>query len=185
MAAIENLPIGGRTEAAWSVFVVFDDPPARNRATAVCEFITNKFWPSLEFDLHWCDVHRLESHECAQKAVECARTARIVIFATSARMEMAPGVVSWLENWSRMRRRREGILIALIEAAADGDLRERTDLLLRRTAHLAGLDYLTEVPEFGPALLTDEQEWIDVKAHEMGSVLGNILTTPIPPPQQP
>jgi hypothetical protein len=184
MAASETLPVSDRTGAAWSVFVLFDDPPARERATSVCEFITTKFWPSLELDLHWCDVHQLDHHKHVKKAVESARTARIVIFATSARREMSPAVVEWLENWSRTRHGREGVLIALIEASGESDLREKADLFLRRTAHQAGLDYLTRAPEFGPDQLSDEQEWINAKAHELGPLLGNFLTAPIPPQQQ-
>lgn len=184
MAAIETLPIGGKPEGAWSVFVVYDDPTARERATSVCEFITRKFWQDLEFDQHWCDVNRLCSAECAQKAVACASAARIVIVATSAREELPQGVLDWLENWSRLRHGREGVLIGLIEPSSEHQLSEETDSLLRRIAHQAGLDYLTEVPEFGPAQLQDEQEWINAKEHEMGSILGNILTTSIPPPRQ-
>ena len=182
MAAIDDPTMGGKTGAAWSVFVVFDDPPARKRATAVCDSITARFWPDLEFDLHWCDIHRLESQECVQTAVDCAESARIVIFATSARTGLSPGAMNWLANWSRKRHGREGVLIALIEASAEGELRDKTDMLLRNTAHQAGLDYLTDVPACGLAEMSDEPDWINAKAQEMGPVLGSILTTPIPPP---
>ena len=184
MSTIEFSPVDGKTEAPWSVFVVFDDPTARVRATSVCDFITAKFWPDLEFDLHWCDVHRLGSVECAQRAVECATTARIVIVATSARAELPQSAVNWLDNWSRLRHGREGALIALIESSSEPHISERTDFLLRRAAHQAGLDYLTHAPEFGLAPLPDEPEWINAKAEQLGPILGDILTAPVPPPHQ-
>lgn len=171
------------SESGWSVFVAYDDLPARKRATAVCDFITARFWPEIEFDLHWCGLDRLGSPECARKAVDCASNARIVIIATSARDDIPAPVASWLNEWCVQRHGREGALIGLIDESAESQRREAVDHFLRAIAHRAGLDYLTHAPESGLALIPDESDWIIAKAEGMSSVLDGILSKTISPPK--
>ncbi|MEY4385578.1 MAG: hypothetical protein RLY20_861 [Verrucomicrobiota bacterium] len=90
-------------------------------------------------------------------------------------------MLRWLDDWSQQRHGREGTLIALIESSGERHISELADHILRRAAHQAGLDYLTHEPEFEVGPLPDEQEWINMKEHQMGSVLGKILETPIAP----
>jgi hypothetical protein len=168
---------------AWSVFVVFDDMTARQHATRVCDFISARFWPDIEFEIHWCALSRLGSPECAKKAVNCATGARIVIVATSAREVLPQTAVAWLDEWCAERRGREGALIGLIEEDAESEMREKTDQFLRSVAHRAGLDYLTHAPECGLTPMPDETGWITAKTEQMGSVLDNILTKPTPVPR--
>src|SRR5262245_33438381 len=113
MLSLESSGAPMKAERPWSVFVAFDDLTARQRATAVCDSITAKSWPKIDFEVQWCALDQLGTPESAHATSECATKAQIVIIASSAREELPLKAMQWLDEWCRCRHGREGALIGL------------------------------------------------------------------------
>jgi hypothetical protein len=168
----------GCQAAAWRVFVGFDSLQAQKRATEMCEFLTRRFRPEFDFDLRMCDFNSIGETECRQQAIQDAATARIVIFATSAKQALTPTVMEWMEGMCAKRHLREGALVGLVCGNAPAELRDSIEMQLRQLARRAGLDYLTHEPDCRALTIQEEPEWVDARAAKVGSVLEGILSTP-------
>jgi len=175
---------GTETEVRWSILVAFHDLAARRRAMRVCDNMVARFWPEMEFQMHWCSFDQLAAAEIARVATRHAALANIIIIATTADAGVPETVKLWMNEWCPQRHGREGALIALIEGSPDDPTLALTHRDLRYAAHRAGLDYLTHEPAFAPVPPPDESAWFNLKAVEMSSVLENILDRPIQPPSQ-
>lgn len=175
MLPVTSALTGTESEGRWSVLVTFDSAEARRRAMRVCENMVARFWPGIDFQIHWCTFDQLAEPQAASVAAEHACSAQMIIVAAEADPGLKRHVAEWMEGWSRQRRGREGALIGLIEGPRESDAYYLVQAQLRTAAHLAGLDYLTHEPECAPAPIPDDAKWLESRCGEMGSVLGDIL----------
>lgn len=167
----------GQPGAAWHVFVGYDDPQAQQRASEVCNFLTQHFGDEFEFVVNLCDLNCLGEAEQRRTAVEQAATARILVFATSARQSPATPVMQWMEDLCTKRHAREGALVGLVCRNAPDELRDAIETQLRQLAHRAGLDYLTHAPDCRALQIPSESGWADNRAAHLSGVLENILSS--------
>lgn len=163
---------------SWRVFVGFDDVQAQKRATEMCDALTRHFCPEFDFDLRMWDFNCIDEAEFRSRAVEDAATARIVIFATSAKQTLAPPLMEWMEGLCTRRHSREGALVGLVCRNAPAEVREPIEFQLRQLARRTGLDYLTHEPDCKALNTQEEPEWVEAHAMQVGSVLENILNMP-------
>jgi hypothetical protein len=166
------------------VLVAFLDAAAQRRAMHACDNMMARFWPDVEFEVHWSSFSQLADATKAREAAEQAAGARIVIVSTEANLGLPPPVRDWMKGWCGLRRGREGTLIGLVEGAGESQAAESVQRQLRTAAHEAGLDYLTHEPDSAPEPMADDMRWIDVKCQEVGSVLGHILEQSVLPPSK-
>jgi hypothetical protein len=162
----------------WRVFVGFDDSQAQQHAMQVCDSLNQRFQPDFEFQICLCDLNSIGEAECRHQAIEDAATARVVVFATSAKQALAPWVTEWMEGFCASRRLREGALVALVCKNAPDEIREPIESQLRHLAHRAGLDYLTHEPDCRSLETQEEPEWVSARAANLSSVLEGILSMP-------
>jgi len=184
MLPISSALAGTETEVRWSILVAFHDLAARRRAMRVCDNMVARFWPEMEFQMHWCSFDQLATTEISNIAGGHAALANMVIIATGADAGLPDAVKLWMNEWCDLRHGREGALIALVEGPPEDPAIAMIHQDLRSLAHRAGLDYLTHEPAFAPMPLPDESAWFNLKAAEVGPVLGNILDRPIQPPSR-
>lgn len=159
----------------WRVFVGFDGLQARKRAADVCDSLARHFRPEFEFDLRICDFNSVGDEERRRQAIENAATARIVVFATSAKHNLAQPVLEWMEGLGKNRRSREGVLVGLVCGNAPAERRETIESQLRQFAHRIGWDFLTHEPDCRSLNVQEAPEWVEVRAAKVGSVLEGIL----------
>ena len=150
----------------------------------VCDNMVSRFWPEMEFQMHWCSFDQLATSNIASAAARQAALANIIIIASGSNAGLPDTVKAWMDDWCNQRHGREGSLIALLEGSPQNQEFALADQNLRNIAHRAGLDYLTHEPDFAPVPLPDESAWFNLKAAEVGPVLGNILNRPIQPPSR-
>lgn len=150
----------------------------------VCDNMVSRFWPEMEFQMHWCSFDQLATTDIADAAARRAALANIIIIATGVETALPDNVKVWMDEWCHQRHGREGALIALVEGSPEIPTNAVIHQDLRNLAHRAGLDYLTHEPAFAPAPLPDESAWFNHKAAEMSSVLESILDRPIQPRDQ-
>ena len=165
---------GKRADPTLTVFVGFDNSEARTRASEVCDCMTAKFWPDMEFELHLCDFAQLGEPDYRQQAIKKAAAAHVVVMATSLSDVLDLPMTEWMEAVCALRHEREGALVALVDPAAEEEQRESTEQHLRRLAHKAGLDYLTHAPDCRTLQIPDEADWLDARI-KLSSVLESIL----------
>lgn len=175
MLPISSALAGTETDVRWSILVAFHDRAARRRAMRVCDNMVARFWPEMEFQMHWCSFDQLASADVANVAARHAALANIIIIATAADAGLPDAVKAWMARWCEQRHGREGALIALVEGSQENQILALTHQDLRNAAHRAGLDYLTHEPAFALAPLPDESASFSLKAAEVGPVLEGIL----------
>lgn len=175
MSANSSASAAASTDVRWTILVVFNDLEARRRATQVCDNIVARFWPEMEFQMHWCAFNQLLTPETAKLAIKQAVAATIIIVSTSTDAGLPYPVRAWLKSWCEQRHEREGAFVALVDGSPE--TAQHTAILheLRTAAHHAGLDFLTHEPNWLPKPIPSESGWIDAKATQIGSVLGAIL----------
>jgi hypothetical protein len=166
--------------ARWSILVAFDDSDARRRAMRVCDDMVARFWPEMEFQVHWCSFDQLANEAAATEATRRAATASMVIVASNAANHLPELVHAWTEEWSARRQGREGALIALVDGPPESSVYQATHHHLRNVAHRAGMDYLTDEPSTAPATLPDGPNGITARANELGSMLDGMLQSVTP-----
>jgi hypothetical protein len=168
--------------ATRSVAVLYESPQAQEMAVGFCDGLVSRFWIEEGFDINWWAVGLLERASAARLALEKAANADFVVIALAAETSIPYYLEAWLEKWLVCRGEREGALVGLIAGegkhVAGGASKH---LYLRRLAHRAQMDYLTQIP---PCVSPPEGEDPDVyveRAQEMTSVLKEILERPSSP----
>lgn len=170
-------------QAAWTVVVVYENAETRETAMAFCDRLVERFWNKFEFDVSWWSFDLLEHRESTREASEKAVEAALVVFATRPEGEMPRHVRAWVERWLPRRGDREGAVVGLVgPGAGERGLMEDRPLYLRSVALRAGMDYLTQVPQSIAHYLPDYVESCTQRAHQMTSVLDEILHQHQPPP---
>jgi hypothetical protein len=169
-------------KAAWSVVVVYEDATARERAVDFCDQLVQRFWARFEFDVGWWSFGMLQQEPAATEAVEKAAKADLVLLASGLPGDFPVAVEGWVEAWLRRRGDREGLLAGLIDSGGGASGQEaRKHNYLRRVAHRAAMDYLTQVPHSLWRSIPESLDSYSERAGLVGSVLDEILHHPAPP----
>ena len=169
-------------EETWSVVVLYEDKPTRDRAMVLCDRLVKNFWADVEFDFHWWRTDFLDDPRMAQTAAADAVTADIFLFSSSPESGLSPMLLNWFESWSGEREQREGMFLDLTDALAQASrIVQQKQARLRQIAGRAHLDYFNRLPPpFGGAMLNSRQN-VEIRAKEVSSVLDDILHR-LPPP---
>lgn len=165
----------------WSVVVLYEDKPTRDRAMSLCDRLVRNFWSEVEFDFRWWRMDFLEDPRMAQTAALEATGGDIFIFSSGPEAELSPVFLRWFEDWSRQRGGREGMFLDLTEAEAQNHPQvQQKQARLRVMAALANLEYFNRVP---PALSGALSSWqnVEARANQVTSTLEEILRR-LPPP---
>ena len=173
-------------KATWSVVILFEDKPARERAVKFCDQLVERHWARCEFRMTWLSFSALGDPNALRDAAAKMRGADIIIFAARHDGRIPSGVIEWVEGWLADRKEREGTIAGLIDGGpiVSGWAAEKHSWL-RSVAHRAGMDYLTEVPQEITQPIPDSLESFSRRAQQMTSVLDEILHKPTLPPQVP
>lgn len=168
----------------WSVVILFEDKPAREKAVRFCDQLVQRHWTNCEFRMAWLAFSALGDPNADQETAAEIRGADIVVFSTRAEGRIPSAVIDWVEGWLANRQDREGILAGLVDNApfASGWAAHKHSWL-RNVAHRAGMDYLTEVPQKIARAIPDSLESFSQRAERVTTVLDEILHKPSLPPQ--
>ena len=177
--------VGRRAEAPWSVVVVYEDNVAREEAVQFCDQLVARFWSHSAVDVSWWSFARLLEALPASEAAGKAVGADLIVFATRREGELPVGVKSWMETWVDRRCEREGTLVGLLDPGPGPGAGTDKYVYLRGTAHRAGLDYLTQMPQDLAHFLPDSIESYSERAEQVTNLLDEILRQRTPPPVLP
>jgi hypothetical protein len=108
-------------EETWSVVVLYEDKPTRDRAMVLCNRLMKNFWSDVEFDFHWWRTDFLDDPRMAQIAAADATAADLFIFSSSPETGLSPMFLKWFEGWSREREMRDGLLLDLTDTSAQAN----------------------------------------------------------------
>lgn len=166
----------------WSVVVLYEDKPTRDRAMAFCDQLVRNFWSQVEFEFRWWRLDFLTDSDLAQAAAAEARAAAILVFSSRAEAELSPVVLRWFEDWLHLRESPEGMLVDLCAVEAlNQPLALRKQARLRELARRAGLDYFNRLPPSLSGGLAASWQEVEARANEVSTVLDDILNR-LPPP---
>jgi len=169
-------------EETWSVLVLYEDKPTRDRAMRLCDRLVTNFWADVEFDFHWWRTDFLDDPRMAEVAATAATTADIYIFSSAPESSLSPMLLKWFESWSGERVLRDGMFLDLTDASAQaGRMVQQKQVRLREIAARAHLDYFNRIPPPFSGEIPNSRQTLEVRAHEVSSVLDDILHR-LPPP---
>jgi hypothetical protein len=159
------------------VLVVYEDAITRAEAVRFCDSLVQKFWAQNDFEIEWCPFVELQSQPYATQRAEAAATANLLAFALHPETALPWDLHSWVESWLKLRGEREGAVFGLLDNSLSG---EPSGLycFLRQTAHRAGMDYLTQIPESIQHLMPESPEDYTQRAARITSLLDEILQDP-------
>lgn len=177
--------VQARTEVSgelWSVVILYEDKPTRDRAMALCDRLVTDFWSQVEFDFRWWRLDFLTDASLAQAAAADARAADILVFSSAVESELSPIVLRWFEDWLANRESAEGMLVDLsgMEVLHE-PLVQQKQARLRELARRAGLDYFNRLPASLRGVPFASWQEVEARANEVSTVLDDILRR-LPPP---
>lgn len=178
----ENMPRSDPPDETWSVVVLYDDASTRDRAMGVCHRLVQRFWEEVELQFHWWRSDFLEDEAMRCTATQDAVRADFIVVSSRPEQQFSPFVLKWFQDWIRQREGREGAFLDLTEpqAGSAGNV-QRRQLHLRRLAHRAMMDYLTQMSPIMDGPLPDSFESVEHRAARITSVMDQILHLPPPP----
>jgi hypothetical protein len=160
----------------WSVVVAYEDPAARERAVGFCDQLVGRFWTQVELDISWWSFTSLEEATGAREAAQNAAHSELIIVSARPEGDLSAPVRAWIETVLGLRSEREGVLVGLTANGENPSVEEGPKhLYLRRAAHLAGMDYLTQVPSDMSRAIPDSLESYTERADQVTSLLDGIL----------
>lgn len=173
-------------QAPWSVVVVYEDTHTREQAVQLCDTLVGALWGEHGLDVSWWSFASLQQPLAASEATAKAIAADLIVFATQPGGDLPMTVRAWVETWVEQRGEREGALFGLVEASSSSTV-AATDkfVYLRSTAHRAGLDYLTRIPQNTWLSVPNSLDSYSERADQMTDVLAEILRQRPPPPSLP
>jgi hypothetical protein len=182
MACATDNKTAAAPKCTWPVVVVYEDTAAREAAVKFCDLLIERFWASSGFEVGWWSFASLEDEASAREALEKATEAPLIVFATRPEGALPDTVKAWIETCMSRRGDREGALVGLMDPGA-GLSRALADkyVYLRTLAHKGAMDYLTELPETIARVISESMESYTERAHQVTSVLDEILHQPAPP----
>jgi hypothetical protein len=154
-----------------SVLVLFEDAESRLRAVRFCDLLVQRFWQSVEFDLHWREIADLQKPNLSTDIHHAAAGAELAVFALACSSEFPLGLRAWIDSWLVNRAGREGCLFDL----STPEHNVVHSAVLRRVAQRAGMDYLTELPESLFPSLADSPDAYKARAVQVSGLLSSIL----------
>lgn len=125
----------------WSVVVVYEDLPTRERAMSACDQLVNQFWPEVEFKFHWWRTDFLEDEGMAGTAAEYAAQSNIIIFSGGTEKGLSRRVGKWFEGWTRANGSEDK---ALFDLTQTGLITNDKKVWLQQLCACSGVEYLTE-----------------------------------------
>ena len=159
------------------VLIIYEDAITRAEAVRFCDSLVQKFWSKNNFEIEWCPFADLQAKDSADKNAEIASTAHVLIFALRPEAGLPGELHGWVESLLNLRGEREGTVIGLLDTAATGES-GGIYCFLRQTAHRAGMDYLTQLPDSILHCISDSLDDYTQRAVEVTSVLDDILHQP-------
>jgi hypothetical protein len=168
-------------KATWSIVVIYENTETRASAMAFCDSLLEQFWVDSGLDVGWWSFETLQQASSARKAADKARKADWIICAPHSAGDMPEHVCAWVESWLDRRGDHEGTLVGLIPESHSAE----KHVYLRSVAHRAGMDYLTQLPEALSQPITDARDSFTERAHQVTSVLDDILHHAGTPPRLP
>jgi hypothetical protein len=128
----------------WSVVVVYEDLPTRERAMVACDHLVNQFWPEIEFKFHWWRTDFLEDDGMALTAGENAAQSDFVVYCGGPEKELSPKTRRWFETWVSDRNGRDVALLDLTPTGpgVNGHTQEKRTYL-RAITQPTSIAYLT------------------------------------------
>lgn len=165
-------------KSVWSVVTVDEGARARKTAIEFCESLIQRFWRRFDFEVSSWSFSDLERPEACSEAARKAVAADIIVFATEMGHALPWYIQGWIEQWVAERKEKEGSLAALWVPNLAPENHHLA--YLRKVAHRAGMNFLTQVPEHIPDPLSDCPEVYAARAREMTSVMDDILRQPTP-----
>jgi len=156
------------------ILIVYEDAITRAEAVRFCDSLVQKFWSRNNFQIEWCPVTDLQSEDSAREHRETAASAHVLIFALRPEAGAPHHLHAWVESWLDQRGEREGTLIGLLDATVSGESGS-TYAFLRRVAHRAGMDYMTQMPSSILHSIPDSADSYTDRAMEVTRVLDDIL----------
>lgn len=170
---------------ACSVVVIYENVAARENAVVFCDHLVERFWSRYEFSVSWWSLADLSVDDASRDAARKAVEADLIVVATTPGMDIPMILREWVEVWLSRRGDREGALVGLTDPGPGqtGPAVEKF-VCLRNAAHRAGMDYLTEIPQsISSRSIPDSLESYSERAHQVTSVLDEILHRKAPPPR--
>ncbi len=160
------------------VLVVYEDNEARDRATAACDFLVQKFWTDIEFEFYWWRMEYLNAPELGERAALNAADADILFFALNS----IPVQSSWFDRWLTHRGGRPGLLVQLTEIATNPSPGETaTARFFQEITSRGAMDFLSASPHRTEDLLHDNEDSAELRGSDFTSDLDEMLRRTIPP----
>ncbi len=131
------------------VLVVYEDQTTRDRATAACDFLVQRFWTEIEFEFFWWRMEYLDAPELGEHAAVNAADADILVFAITCLPKQ-----SWFDRWLALRSSRDGLLLQLNELASS-----------QSPAELGVTNYLQEI------VMRSKMDFISASLHRPDELL--------------
>ena len=188
MSAIREAQVLSPPEAQCLGAVVCEDEVARARAGSICEHMARRFRGDIEFQFRWWLFDDLRRSVLAEEAAQAAVRAAMVFFATRHNSELPEHVKSWIESWVNARADQSGALVWLAtDQDPGGSQAAPPHPGLLHAAHRAGMDFLSDVPDYLTLALPESPQWFNDRANVLGPVMDSILrqTGSPPPPMMP
>lgn len=161
------------------VVVVYGGAQARPSAVSFCEKLVQRFWTRFDFTMKWWSFDQLGDGCVYQEAAQAAAEADIIAVAAGSKHSLPSQTEAWIEAWLILRKEREGTLACVVgDSVIENPPVQRH---LRKVAHRAGMDFLTDVPEQMSDPFADSLEVYTARAKEMTSFMDHILKQPRPP----
>jgi hypothetical protein len=171
-------------KAPCTVIVVYQNADTRATAMAFCDRLVAQFWTQLDFEITWWAFEKLEEEQPSQEALHKAVDAGMIIFASQPQDSMPFHMQSWIERWLGQRGEREGVLIDLSGEESQATVGSGlTQVYLRKVAHQAGMNYLTQMPQSFSEPLPESPDSVADLAGQVTSVLQEILDQRPRPPE--
>jgi hypothetical protein len=167
-------------KANWTVVVIYASAEARELAVDFCDRLVKRFWTRCGFDVSWWSFELLHDGIASHEAANRTASADLLVFSRGAQVTMPDHVLLWMESWLSLRGAREGVLVSVPPGPAPAA--EPIDHQLRKLAHRAGMDYLTEVPQNLGLAVEESPDFYSARAQEVTHVLSDILRRPPPTP---
>src|ERR1051326_3292197 len=95
LAAVESQKMRGEYEVnmkTWSVVILFEDKPTREKAVKFCDQLVERHWSRCEFRMNWLGFSALGDSNAARDAAAKMRGADIIVFAIRGSVSGSVGI---------------------------------------------------------------------------------------------
>lgn len=129
--------------AECRVLVVYEDDDSLARAGALCRRLQKQVGDQVLLDVSWWRFRYFEEPDVAAIATKFARSAHVVVFASSSSGFFPPAVMRWVDTWAGQREVDHGAVVPLVDSPfLHPQIFITRQIYLRFVASRAGMDYL-------------------------------------------